>query len=116
MLGILLDGGHLAGEGGKTAGRHPVAQEIHLRNGEGTLLKIDDQPCRMEVAENLLHIPLVLLHGGAGDDDIVEVDESKCQPCQYPVHEPLECAASVPQAKGEAEELKQPKRCNDGSL
>jgi hypothetical protein len=53
-----------------------VAQEIHLRDGTGALLKIDDQPGRLEAAEYLLNIPLVLLHGGASDD-VIEVDDGK---------------------------------------
>jgi hypothetical protein len=61
----------------KFAGGHSVAQEIHLRDGTGALLEIDDQPDRLEAAEHLLNIPLVLLHGGASDDDVIEVDDGK---------------------------------------
>ena len=67
------------GRGGETAGRHSVAQEIHLRDGTGALLKIDDQPGRLEAAEYLLNIPLVLLHGGASDD-VIEVHEVNDSP------------------------------------
>ncbi len=62
-------------ERGETAGGHLVAQEIHFRDGEGTLLEVDDQPGCLEAAEHLFHVSLVLLHRGAGYDDIVEVDK-----------------------------------------
>ncbi len=65
------------GMGGETAGGHSVAQEIHLRDDKGALLEIDDQPSRLEAVEHLLNIPLVLLHGGASDDDVIEVDEGE---------------------------------------
>jgi hypothetical protein len=41
-------------------------------NGPGNIpLKVYHQPSRLEVAENILHGLLVLLHGGVGNDDIV---------------------------------------------
>jgi hypothetical protein len=79
-----------------------VTQEIHLSGGKGALFKIDDQLGCLEMAENLLHVPLVLLQQGAGNDDIVEVDEKKCQPSLHLIHELLEGAAGNPQAKSEA--------------
>jgi hypothetical protein len=44
-----------------------MAQEIHLGNGEGALLEVDDQAGRLQPPKHLF--PLVLLHGGAGYDD-----------------------------------------------
>jgi hypothetical protein len=83
---------------------------------KGALLEVYHQPSRLEAAENFLYLPLVLLHGGAGNYDIVHLDESECQPDQHPVHEPLEGAAGVPEAEVEAQELNQPKRGDDGGL
>jgi hypothetical protein len=64
LLRILLDDGHLAGERAEPSGRHSVPQEVHLRDGEGTLLKVDDQPGFLEEGENLSHISLVLSMDG----------------------------------------------------
>jgi hypothetical protein len=62
---------------GATAGGDPMAQEIHLGHGEGALLEFDDKTGRLQPPENLLHVLLMLLHGGAGYDDIVKIDESE---------------------------------------
>ncbi len=56
-----------------------MAQEIHLGNGESALLEVDDQAGRLQPPESFFHILLVLLHGGAGYDDIVQKDESECE-------------------------------------
>jgi hypothetical protein len=44
----------------------------------------------------------MLLHGGAGYDDIAKIDESESQPSQHPIHEPLEGSAGVAQPESEA--------------
>jgi hypothetical protein len=93
-----------------------MAQEIHLGNGECALLEVDDQAGRLQPAKHLFHVPLVLLYGGAGNDDIVKIDESECQPSQHPVQEPLEGTAGVAQPEGEAQELEEPERRDDGGL
>jgi hypothetical protein len=55
-----------AGKGGETVGGDPMAQEIRLGNGESALLEVDDQAGHLQPPKHLFHIPLVLLHGGAG--------------------------------------------------
>jgi hypothetical protein len=82
-----------------------MAQEIHLGYGESALLEVDDQAGRLQPPKNLFHIQLVLLHGGAGYDDIVKIDKSESQPGQHTIHEPLEGTAGIAQPKGEAQEL-----------
>ncbi|MFN9940818.1 MAG: hypothetical protein ACK56I_15205, partial [bacterium] len=47
--------GDSAGEGGETAGGDPMAQEIHLGNGEGALLEVDDQAGRLQPPKHLFH-------------------------------------------------------------
>jgi hypothetical protein len=93
-----------------------MAQEIHLGHSEGSLLEVDDQASRLQPPENFIRILLMLLHGWAGYDDIVKIDESKRQPSRHPIHEPLEGTASVAQPEGEAQELEEPERREDGSL
>ncbi len=66
-------------EGGQTSGRHSMAQEIFLWDGKDALLKVYHQPSSLEMAENFFHVPLVLLHGGAGNDDFGQVYESDLQ-------------------------------------
>ncbi len=86
------------------------AQEIHLGN------EVDDQAGRLQPPKHLFHVPLVLLHGGAGYDDIVKIDESECQPGQHPIHEPLEGTAGVAQPESEEQELEEAERRDDGGL
>jgi hypothetical protein len=142
---MAAEGGHLAGEGGETTGGHlmagppgwkrctsrslsptqtpwreakPLADTRwqDLRDGKGALLEVYHQPSCLEAAENFLYVPLVLLHGGAGNCDIVQVDESECQLDQHPVHELLKGAAGVLQEEVEAQELDQSKWGDDGGL
>jgi hypothetical protein len=93
-----------------------MAQEIHLGHSEGALLEVDDQAGRLQPPENFLHILLMLLHGWAGYYDIVKIDESKRQPSQHPIHEPLEGTAGLAQPEGEAQELEEPELHDDGGL
>ena len=48
--------------------------------------------------------------------DTVKIDESECQPGQRPVHELLEGTAGIAQPEGEAQELKEAERRDDGGL
>ena len=93
-----------------------MAQEIHLGNGECALLEVDDQAGRLQPPKHLFHVPLVLLHGGAGYYDIVKNASPAAQPSQHPIHEPLEGTAGVAQPEGEAQELEEAERRDDGGL
>ncbi len=87
---------------------------VKLFHSKGT--EVDDQAGRLQPPKHLFHIPLVLLHGWAGYNDIVKIDESESQPGQHAVHEPLEGAPGVAQPEGEAQELEEAKRRDDGGL
>ncbi len=58
----------------------------------------------------------MLLQGLAGHNDVNKVDEDEGKSGQNPVHHPLESTSSIPQAKWQAQKLKEAKRGDDGSL
>jgi hypothetical protein len=47
-----------------------MAQELDLRHIGCALLEVDDQAGRLKPPENFFHILFMLLHGGAGYDDM----------------------------------------------
>lgn len=66
--------------------------------------------------ENLLQVLFVLFHSGAGDEDVINIDETKVQPPQNLVHKPLEGLACIAQAKRHVGKLEQAKRGGNRSL
>jgi hypothetical protein len=53
---------------------------------------------------------------GAGDEDIVQIDESKRQAAEQGVHKPLNGHARVLQTKRHADKFEQAERCYYGHL
>ena len=72
----------------------------------------------VEVAEveDTSKMLLMRFQGVGENQDIIEIDETKWKPNKYPVYHPLECLSCVPEAKGEAEELKESKGSVKGGL
>ncbi len=54
---------------------HPMSQELHGGGGEHTLCWVDLQAILLKDGEDLPEMLVVLLHGEAGDDDVVQVAE-----------------------------------------
>jgi hypothetical protein len=54
-----------------TLGSDMMAKEWDFRDCKLALLLIDDQTSCLEAVDNLLHIPLVLLNGLAGHNDVI---------------------------------------------
>ena len=58
----------------------------------------------------------MLLAGLAGHQDVIHVDEGEAQTVEDLIHEPLEGHTSVIEPKGQAQELKEAKGGDTGSL
>ncbi len=52
----------------------------------------------------------------AHDSEVVQIAISKRQPCQNPVHHPLETAACILETKGYAKKVEEAKPSNNGRL
>ncbi len=62
-----------ASQGGDAGGRHVVAEEVQLGDGELALLRVDDQASLAQTGEDVPEVGGVLLGVGAGDQDVVQV-------------------------------------------
>ena len=84
------DGVHFGWERHYTSGVHEMSKVFHGGRGEDTLLLVEVEPSITESAEDLMEVPKVLIHVGAGDQNVVQVDENTWKAAEDTVHEPLE--------------------------
>jgi hypothetical protein len=63
-----------------------VSKKIHLGGGEDTLPFVQDQARRLQLAQHLLQVDLMLLLGLTGDEDIIEIHKAVIQAPHDLVH------------------------------
>ena len=112
-LGIVNDGLDIRGEGGDARGSNMMAKEIHGRLGKGAFGKVDEKAVGSQNGEKLMKMVKVLLRGGAGHQDIIQVDENERKVMQDVVHQSLEGLSRVAEAKGHSEVLIEAKGSNN---
>lgn len=93
-----------------------MAQEFNGFLAEDAFVRVDDESVFGEAGEERAEVRLVLFRRGAGNEDVVEVDEDKRESVADSIHEALESLASVLESKGHAEKLEEAKRRDDCSL
>ena len=113
--GMELDGGEAASQGGDAGGRHVVAEEVQLGDGELALLRVDDQASLAQTGEDVPEVGGVLLGVGAGDQDVVQVGETR-RAGHHPVHQALEGVSGIPHAERHPGKFEEAKGRDDGGL
>ena len=71
------DGGDVLRERRDTGASHSMAQKLHRVSAEKRLVWVDDQAELPEAGEHCPHVGQMLLEGGRGYEDVVQVDEGK---------------------------------------
>ena len=71
-------------------GVHDVPQVRDGGRGKDALLPVETQSSLVQTAKNLSEVREMLLGGGAGHEDVVQVDEDAVKPAKDPVHQTLE--------------------------
>ena len=93
-----------------------VAKIIYMRSSKGTLLQVDGEAVETAEVKDTAEMLMVRVQGVRENQYIIQIDETKQKITKDLVHHPLECQGGVPEAKREAEELKESKGSVDGSL
>ena len=77
---------------------------------------VQHQPVLSQPLQDYPPVFQMCLSVWAGYQDVIQVDQDKGEACQDTVNEPLECHSGVFKTKRHSEELKQPKRGDDGGF
>ncbi len=67
-----------------------MAQEVHGRHAKDTLRRVDLEAVVLEAGQHLAEVLHVLLGGGGGHEDVIDVDHDEVRVSHDLVHEPLE--------------------------
>ena len=85
-LGIVSDGLDMGGKGGDSSSGDMVAEEVHRGLGKRAFFRIDENAIGSQDGEELVEVMEMLLKGGAGNEDIIEIDKSKRKILENVVH------------------------------
>ena len=103
-------------ERGDAGGRDGVAEKINGLLAKGALGRVDHQSKLPQALAILLEMDKMLLHVGAGDEDVVKVNEDEAQPSTNPVHHALKRVARIAQAKRQDHKLPETEGGDDRRL
>ena len=82
-----------------------MSEKIQFSDTKEALIGVDNDAMCGETVENSSQVFEVLLGGGTGNEDIVDVCVGEGDTSENLVHESLKCLRCVPQAKGHTHEL-----------
>ena len=94
-----MDGVDLGRERDNTRGIDDMAQVRDAWRCYHTLPLIEAEARVRQALQNLSQVKTVLLQGGAGHEDVVQVDEDTRQVTQDAIHESLECLRRILQSE-----------------
>lgn len=93
-----------------------MAKEIERSTSKLTLSRVDQDAVIGEKLKNLTEVHQMCRHIGAGDEEIVQVDEAIRQATEDLVHKSLKSLCSIPETEGHSDEFEQAEWGDDGSL
>ena len=85
-LRIVSDGLDMGGKGSDSSSGDMVAKEVHRGLGKRAFCRIDENAIGSQDGEELVEVMEMLLKGGAGNEDIIEIDKSKRKILENVVH------------------------------
>ena len=85
-LRIVSDGLDMGGKGSDSSSGDMVAEEIHRCLSKRAFFRINENPIGSQDGEDLVEVVKMLLKGGAGNENIIEIDKSKIKILENVVH------------------------------
>ena len=85
-LRIVSDGLNMGGKGGDSSSGDMVAEKIHRCLSKRAFFRINENSVGSQDGEELVEVIEMLLKGGAGNEDIIEIDKSKRKILENVVH------------------------------
>ncbi len=93
-----------------------MAQKRDVGSGKRKFFQVNDKAVSLKVGEQLLKVKEMLLMGGTGDDNIIQIPEAEVEASKDPVHHTLECIPCISQTEGHPQVLEEPERRGDRRL